>query len=158
MGLLPRFSCLLLCLALGGCAAVKSAGQWLGLLPLNPLREVQISAAADANGSSATQLDIVWVLDATAQAQLPKTGPQWFAGKAALLAGRSSELLVLHLEVPVGSTVQSLSLPAGHDQALAVLVYPNYIAPGGQAMGTVTGFRCVRIELAAAVVDYRSCP
>lgn len=158
MGRLPRATCLLLCLALGGCAAVKSAGQWLGLLPLNPLREVQISAAADANASSATQLDLVWVLDTAALAQLPKTGPQWFAGKAALLAGRSSDLLVLHLEVPVGSAVQNLTLPAGHDQALAVLVYPNYIAPGGQAMGTVTAFRCVRIELAAAAIDYSSCP
>ncbi|XHS77600.1 hypothetical protein ACFJGW_18030 [Burkholderiaceae bacterium UC74_6] len=147
-----------LCAGLAGCAATKSAGQWLGLLPMNPLREVQLSAAADANGQSATQLDLVWVLDSATLAQLPKSGPQWFSDKPVLLAGRSASLLVLHLEVPVGSAQQAIELPTRHGEAIAVLAYPNYLAAAGQPVATLTSFRCVRIELAAASVHYESCP
>lgn len=143
---------------LASCAAVKDAGQWLGLVPMNPLSEVQVAAAADANDSSATAVDLVWVFDTNALAQLPKTGPAWFAAKPALLAGRAGDLAVVHLEVPVGSAQQALPLPAQHRKAIAVLAYVNFLAPAGQPMATLTAYRCVRIELAAQSVSYQTCP
>lgn len=147
-----------LLLLLQACAAVTSAGQKLGLLPINPLATVHIAAAADANQSSVTQLDLVWVLSATALGQLPKSGPQWFAAKAALLAGRPADLLVLPLQVPVGSAQQDLGLPKGHDKAVAVLVYANHLAAAGQPVATITSFKCLLIEVQASTINYLSCP
>lgn len=149
-----------LCLAtllLSGCAAVSSAGKWLGLVPQNPLRSLQVVASADANSGSATSIDIVWVLTPTALAQLPKTGPQWFAGKAALLAGRSADLAVLHIEVPVGSAEQNLTLPSQHGKAVAVLAYVNFLTEAGQPVATLTPYTCARIELEASSVSYAQC-
>lgn len=147
----------LLMLVLCGCAAVSSVGKAVGLLPLNPLSTLQIAAAADANAGSATAIDVVWVFNPTALAQMPKTGPQWFAGKAALLAGRSADLAVLPLQVPVGSAQQTLELPNTHRKAIAVLAYVNFLAEAGQPVATLTAFKCVRIELAAVSVSYVDC-
>ena len=145
--------CVALLVMLGGCAAAK----WLGLVPKNPLKQLQVSAAADANANTATSIDVVWVFNTAALATLPKTGPLWFAGRAKLLAGRSSDLAVLHLDVPVGSAQQQLTLPAKHGDAIAVLAYANYIAEAGQAVATLTSYSCVRMELGAANVSYVDC-
>ncbi len=46
---------------------------------------ISIQADVDANQDNATAIDIVLVYDQTALSLLPKTGPEWFAKKAALL-------------------------------------------------------------------------
>jgi type VI secretion system protein len=142
---------------LSGCVTSRSAGPWLGPQHENRLKALQVVASADANAGLATAIDIVWVFSPNPLAQMPKTGPQWFAAKDPLLAGYSTDLAVMSLAVPAGGDVPSLALPEHHSKAVAVLAYVNFLQPAGQAVATLTPFVCVRIELAAASVSYSSC-
>ncbi len=146
----------LVCLTtlLGGCAL----GKWAGIVPLNPLKTLEVVAQVGANQDTATAIDIVWVFDSTALAALPKTGPLWFANKAALQANLATSLAVVSLEVAPASALQSVPLPAKHGKAIAVLAFANTLAVAGQAVGTLTPFKCALITLAPASVAYAACP
>lgn len=143
-----------LSLQLGAC----SIGQWIGIVPLNPLKTLEIVAQTGANQGSAAAIDIVWVFDSTAQAALPKTGPLWFANKAALQANLASSLAVVSLELAPASATQSVPLPSNHGKAIAVLAFANTLDAAGQAVGALTRFKCALITVAPASVIYAACP
>lgn len=151
----PRlFTLLALAVALSGCAMLDKL---LGIAPTTPLKQVQLVAELGANQDSATAIDLVFVYDDNARGLLPKTGPEWFANKAALLASLTLSLDVVSLQVPPASSVPEVPLPGRHRKALAVYSYVNFLSPAGQAMGQLTPFKCAQITLAATVVRYQAC-
>ncbi|MBA3774461.1 MAG: hypothetical protein H0X13_18820 [Ramlibacter sp.] len=141
-------------MALNGCAMV---GKLLGIEPTSPLRHVKVVAELDANSLTATAIDLVFVYDDTALAVLPKTGPEWFANKDALMAGLALSVDVVRLQIPRGKTVDEAPLPRRHRKAVAVYSYANYITPGGQPQGKLTPYKCAQITLGASAISYQSC-
>jgi type VI secretion system protein len=117
-------------LALAGCGALSK------LLPGHPkttsLKTLRVIAQPGANLDSATALDLVFVYDPASTALLPKTGPAWFAQKAALLNGLGRNADVVSLQLPPATVVDSVALPARGSKAIAVLGFANYLAPDGQ--------------------------
>lgn len=151
---LLRALALALPLGLSGCAAVKSL---LGITPKAAVERIDVIAQTGANTDSATTLDLVFVYDSTAQAQLPRTAPEWFAQKNALLAGWPLAMDVVPVRIPPATQASTLTLPARHASAVAVLSYALYLDPGGQAVGVLTPFTCVQITLQPSTVAYQPC-
>jgi type VI secretion system protein len=139
---------LVLAACAGGCAGSPS---W------TTGRQVQVEARPDANQGNATELDIVLVHEREALALLPKTGPEWFRSKAALLSALARDVTVVSLQVPPPAPAFDVKLPKRSEQAVAVLGFANYLSAEGQQVGDITSFRCARIVLKATSVDYLSC-
>lgn len=148
------FTLLALVTALSGCAMLDKL---LGITPASPLKQVQLVAELGANQDSATAIDLVFVYDDNARNLLPKTGPEWFANKAALLASLTLALDVVSLQVPPASSVPVVPLPGRHHKALAVYSYVNFLSPAGQPMGQLTPFKCAQVTLTATAVRYQAC-
>ncbi|WP_415908345.1 hypothetical protein [Oleiharenicola sp. Vm1] len=122
------------------------------------LRSVDVIAAADANQASATALDLVFVYSQEAGALLPKSGPEWFEKKSALLSGLAAQIDAVSLQVPPGTALPAVTLPAQQRRAVIVLAYLNYLAPEGQPVLTLTSFRHAVIRLHATSVDVAEQP
>ena len=120
----------------------------------NPLRAIQIVAEPNANQNSATAIDIVFVYDPAALTRLPKTGPEWFAKKAALAIGLGDAIDTVSLQVPPATVINDVALPKRARKAVTVYCYANYISASGQAMGNLTGYKQVRIRLQGETVGY----
>jgi type VI secretion system protein len=149
---MPR-ACLCLLLALlAGCSAIEHMFE-----PKAKLRHVQVVAREGLNDDNATALDLVFVYSDAAAALLPKTAPQWFAGKGALLAGLGPAVEVVELQMVPTLEVLNLPLPARHRHAVAVYGYANYLAPGGQAQGQLTAYECVLVSMEPRAVLYQKC-
>lgn len=116
--------------------------------------QIKVVAEINANQSSATQIDIVFVYDSTAAALLPKTGPEWFDKKAALLAGAADSIDVASLQVPP-ATIAEVSLPGRHGKAIGVYVFANYLSPAGQAVSNITPYKRVTIWLTPSSISYK---
>ncbi|QNM95341.1 hypothetical protein [Chitinimonas koreensis] len=141
---------------LAGCSSVSksvSSGvstmmSWVGLGPDRvELRSLRVIAEPDANQDSATRLDLVLVYDAKAEELLPKTAPEWFDQKRALLDGVGSRLGVVSLELPPGTVVDPVALPDGYRKALAARVYAGYQAKSGQHPIALTAIRNAVLRL-----------
>lgn len=140
---------------LSGCAAVEKL---LGIGPHTALRKLQVVAPLGANQNTATAMDVVFVYDSTAQATLPKTGPEWFAAKQALLAGLALSVDVVSLQIPPGSALQEVALPKNYYyKSVAVYSYVNYLSPAGQPLGNLTPFKCALVTLGPSAVAYQPC-
>jgi len=125
------------------------------------LQGIEILAAANANQNNATALDLVFVYDSSTQGLLPKTGPEWFDKKAALVAGLATGLDVVSLQVPPASTVNlpaSPPFPARYAKAIGVYAYANYVAPAGQPMMNLTPYSAVTITLAPDSITLAGTP
>ena len=155
-GLVPTLVLVLMLMLVPGLSGC-SAARWLGLLPLNPLTEVQVVAAADANQGSATAIDLVFVYDSTTQAALPRTGPAWFAAKAALQVGLGSGIDVVSVEIPPATTLAPVALPGRHGKAIAVLAFANAIPVAAQPVAALTAYACARILVDAQATRYQPC-
>jgi len=142
-----RIGGVLAALLLGGCSffsGPKTAS----------VAEIKVVAEINANQSSATQIDIVFVYDNTAAPLLPKTGPEWFDKKAALLAGAADSMDVVSLQVPP-ATIADVRLPGRHGKALGVFVFANYLTPAGQAVSNITPYKNVTIWLTPSGITYK---
>ena len=138
---------------LASCAQISELSGHRG----NALQQLQITATIDANQSSATAIDVVWMFSSAVLASLPATAPEWFAERAALQSALASDIMVQSLELPPGAVLSNPPLPPQHAKAVAVLVFANYIAPSGQARGRLGEHRCERITLRVSNVDYGPC-
>lgn len=148
-----RVLVLVLVALLAGCTTVK---KWVYGDPLPAeVKSVRVVAELGANGDSATALDLVFVYDASALPVLPKTGPEWFAGKRALQANLATAIDVVPLEVPPATVIAAAPLPRRHGKAIAVYAYPNYVAAAGQAVGNLTPFKRPTVRLMPDTVEFR---
>jgi type VI secretion system protein len=119
------------------------------------LEQVKVVAEINANQNSATELDMVFVYDTTLTAQLPKTGPEWFDTKAALMAGMATGVDVVSLQIPP-ATLADMKLPERHGKAIGVYVFTNYLSTAGQPMSNLTPYKKVIIWLTPSTVMYRT--
>lgn len=122
--------------------------------PPTTLTGITVVAEINANQNSATLLDIVFVYDSNANGLLPKTGPEWFEKKAALIAGLATSIEVVSLQVPP-ATVINLPLSKQNEKAIGVYGYANYLTVSGQAQGNLTPYKTMQIWLTPSTVQYK---
>jgi type VI secretion system protein len=137
---------LAVCFLLSGCAG-----------PVIATDRMQIVAEPDANQSTATNVDLVFIYDQAALGVLPRTGPRWFASKEALMRGLATDIEVVAVEVPTGMQV-NVRLPARSRSAIALYSYANYRHPAGQAVGSLTPYRAIVIRLQRDHINYIATP
>lgn len=134
---------LALCLALAGCSTPTPT----------VIAGIQVTADVNANQNTATALDIVFVYDTAAIAMLPKSGPEWFDKKAALISGLATGIDVVTLQIPP-ATMVNVPLPKNAAKAIGVYSYADYIGAAGQPMGNLTPYKKMMIRLTSDTVVY----
>lgn len=141
---------LLLMLVVAGCSLVAKVIP--GLSDTVALKSLKVVATPDANADSAVALDLVFIYDKDAEAQLPKTAPEWFADRAALQNGLGKAADVVSLQLPPATLVESVKLPDRHGKAVAVYAYARYLSGSGQGRCDLSGFKHPVLWLQAATV------
>jgi len=136
----------LLGLALVGCSSTSKPKP-------TQVAGIRVVAEINANSGTATALDLVFVYDSDAVAMLPKTAPEWFEKKAALVSGLARSIDVVTLQMPP-ATVVDVRLPSRADEAIGVYSYADYIAAAGQPMGNLTPYKRMTIWLTPTTVVY----
>lgn len=122
--------------------------------PKTALKGIQLIAESEANsGVLATAVDVVFVYDSATASLLPKSGPDWFARKAALMNSLATGIDVVSIEIPPAK-VYDVPLPARASKAIGVYSFANYLSAGGQAMGNLTPFKTMTIRLGPDAVVY----
>ena len=134
-----------------GCSTINKLNPWR--TPTTSLANVRVAAPPGANLDSATALDLVFVYDKNSVALLPKTGPEWFAQKQALLNGLGLSIDVVSLQVPPATVVDPVRLPKRAGDAVAVYGFADYLSADGQARLDITQFRHAVIWLAATQIQ-----
>lgn len=145
----------LLIMLLSGCGSFgnsikKTAGKYVPFYEYSgtELNAISIQAEVDSNNNLPVALDILFIFDAkTAQALSALTGPDWFAGKSAMMLRYQQQMALSELEIVPQSAEQNIALPASYYNAVAVLLFANYIDPKGQYLADITQFRELRITL-----------
>lgn len=114
---------------------------------------IKVLADVKANQNAATALDIVFVYDTDSAAMLPRSGPDWFDKKTALVSGLATAIDVVTLQIPPATTVD-VPLPERAAKAIGVYSYADYIPAAGQPMGNLTPFKNMTIRLTPDTVVY----
>lgn len=117
------------------------------------LRQVNVSADLDANQGTATALDLVFFYDRAGAAVAPKTAPEWFAQKSAIVSRLGPTVDVVSLQVPPGTVPFQAALPSRHRRAVAIQLYANFITPDGQPALNLTSFRRALVRLQSATIE-----
>lgn len=144
-----------LTLLLLSAAGLLSACSFLKMfVDSSPLKQIQIIAEINANQNTATAIDIVFVYDDNAVSLLPKTSPEWFEKKAALMLSLANNIEVVSLQMPP-ATLANVDLPAKHSKAVGVYSFINYLDVSGQAVGNLTPYKIMSIWLAPTSVLYK---
>ncbi len=151
----PHCLPLMVALLLQGCGAMSTMAGWVGLggPPKADLRDLRLVSDIGANRNSATRVDIVLVFEQSAIGSLPKTAPEWFAQKQALLDGMPTALQVLALELPPAHVLDPVPLPDRTGKALAVRAYADMQSSHGQHVLDLTFTKAAELRLRAN--DYR---
>jgi len=141
-------------LAASGCGTLSKAKRLVGIGPPGPaLRSLKVSADPGANLGNATRLDVVVAFSTKADAGLPKTGPEWFQKRDALLAEFPKDLVVVSLEVPTPSPEFEAELPSGtRSRAMTVHAFADYAAKQGWPALTLTPFKRPVLTLGATSI------
>lgn len=136
-----------LMLGVSGCSVKK----YLGLSHANNLKHISVSCSQDCNSHSPVEYDLVFVFDAGAASSLSSlSGPQWFRDKQALQLSLGPKITtVSHDIVPLTSATE-LSLPKKSRDAVAVLLFANYLAAPGQVAAALQGYKSVAISFEAS--------
>lgn len=121
--------------------------------PKTEVKSIQVISTVNANQNTATALDIVFVYDPASASLLPKTGPDWFDKKPALVSGLAKAIDVVALQVPPAMTVD-VPLPKGYAKAIGVYSYANYLEAAGQPMGNLTPYKQPVIRLTPDNIIY----
>lgn len=140
--LLPALAALLI---LGGCSTLSST--WTSLSDLitgggvakTTLKNLEVVAQADANQTSATRLDLVFVYKDELKAMLPKKSQEWFARKDEFAANLWQNMDIVSLEIPPAYVIEQVQLPKRYDTALQVTAYANYLDKKGLQPVDLTG-------------------
>lgn len=139
-----KLSVLIACALLAACSSSP---------PKTEVKSIHVMAETDANSNTATALDIVFAYDTTSAGQLPRTGPEWFDKKAALVSALATGIDVVTLQVPPAMSFE-VPLPQRHSKAIAVYSYANYLESAGQPMANLTPYKKMTIRLTPDNVVY----
>ena len=140
-------------LTLAGCGLAGPVKSVFGLgKPHAELRTLTVEADPRANLGNATQIDVVVVRDATALAELPKTGPDWFRQRDGLRRSLAQRIEVVSLQVPAASPAFRVDLPDRTRKAAAVQVFANYVAADGWPPISLTAYARASLRLQETVI------
>ena len=129
----------LICLLLTGCGALKSVQKKLSFIPgiddpsKIATRSIRVTASREANNNSATALDLLFVLDKSATARLPKTAKLWFEDREGNINSVLGDVIVVPVELAPGGSVD-VDMPRGYKKAEALMVFANYLPTRGQKL------------------------
>jgi type VI secretion system protein len=128
------FAALLPALLLSGCSALSAVGDFISGrgATKTDLEQITVLAQDDANGTSATALDVVFVYDEKIPALLPKDAAEWFARREELHANLWRYLDIASVEVPPAYLLKAVPLPKRHESAIKVIAYANYLNKKGR--------------------------
>ncbi len=114
---------------------------------MQPLKRVQIIAAADANRHSPAVLDLVFVYNEILRNKLANmSAADWFAEKSGLIKRNAGLIRVASERVAPGAQLSITNFPPDHDIAIAGFVFINYISPGAHRALLPSG-KSVRITM-----------
>ena len=129
--------------------AVQGCGLSLPWSDNNSLRAVTVVSRPDSNANLPTAVDVVFIYDDTLASLLRGyAASDWFDQREAFQAGYPTGIKLLRWEVVPGSVGSNQALPADSRDALAVLVFADYAAPGTHRID-ISDMQTVRLELAA---------
>ena len=138
---------LLLTGALTSCSAVKtlvSPGSWL---PQNSLKQLDIVAEADANSTSATRINVVFLLSEASPQRLPDSSREWFRNRRHYVGSLGSDALIVDLQLPPSKQESDVAFPRGARRAGTVVLFADYIHPDGQTPVQLGGYKTVTVTL-----------
>lgn len=118
------------------------------------LEQITIKAETDANRTSPTAIDVVFVYDESVFSLLPKTGPEWFKKKDELEANLSKFMDISPVEIPPTFVLKSVTLPKRYSTALKVVAYANYLNKKGQKPIELGSFIHPQLTLKAKTIVY----
>lgn len=131
-------------LALAALVGLAAPAEAICLRDRGP-RTIDVVAELGANSDMATAIDILFVASPAALDRLPKTGPEWFASRAALIAGLGPVISIVSLQIPPGS-LATVQRPRGICRPAAVLVFANMISARGTAVMTLADDGTLRVR------------
>ncbi len=120
----------------------------------NELENLSFTTLANANQSSATAIDVVFIADVDVIAQMPATGTTWFNQKDRLLNQHS--LGIVSIEIAPLTTLNHIKLPNDHAAASAIFIYFNMLTDQ-PFIRIPTQDKCVNITLGKQSVSYKTC-
>lgn len=124
------------------------------LIANNDLESLSFTTLANANQSSATAIDVVFIADADVIKQMPSTGAAWFNQKNKLLNQHS--LGIISIEIAPLTTLNHIKLPNDHASASAIFIYFNMLTEQ-PFIRIPTKDKCVNITLDKQSVNYKTC-
>jgi type VI secretion system protein len=122
------------------------------------LKSVSVMTMPDANQTTATALDVVFVYDVSVVTMLPKDAVAWFESRDALNANLWRYLDIVSVEIPPAYLLTPLKLPKRHGEALKVVSYANYLAAPGCAPVDLTELVHAELTLNAKTVTFAEAP
>ena len=147
----------LVCLVLGACSAIQ---QKLSFIPGIPdprdtsIREVVLEAAGDANNTSGTTVDFLFIFDAAIVSNLPTSSPEWFTNRELLISNHAKNMVVAYIGIAPGTT-ETLNLPDGYRDARDVIAYADYIPAQGQKWYRVLDVKEVKVTLSKSSIAFQ---
>jgi type VI secretion system protein len=151
------YGTLLLCsLLLGGCGIARSVGSWLADVgtPGNALTQISIVTKDNANDTSATAVDIVFVYNDTVYELLPKSATVWFSKRDELRSSLRQYIDITSVEIPPTFLLESVPLPDRHSGAVKVVAYANYLDKKGLKPIDLTSFVHPLLTLEAKTINF----
>lgn len=133
--------------ALSACSALPSSR-----MRRVALDRVQVGAASDANGHTATALDLVFVYDPSVLPLIPGEARDWFEHKAQFMGASGTAVDVVSLQLPPTTVIDRVTLPERHARAIAVYAFAGYLSPTGQGRMDLGGYHQVTLWLEGSAV------
>ena len=124
--------------------ACSTPGSWYAK---NSLRHIEIVAAADANQSSPTSIDIVFAMSEDSASELPNTSLEWYQGRSSFLGILGSNVSVVTLELPPAKTVDDIEFPENAWKARSIVLYADYLDKNSQLAFRLERHRRVAVYL-----------
>ncbi len=124
------------------------------LVANNALERLSFITQENANQGSTTAIDVVFIQDAKAIDNIPKTSWAWFHQKSSLL--RRHHVGVLSIEMAPRTVLKDIKLPNDHADAVAIIVYVNMLIEQPLIRIPVTE-KCMQITVAEQGVKYKTC-
>lgn len=158
--LFPILAMALLPVLLGGCSSIGNAFKTVGNFVTGAgevrtsLAQITVIAKADANATSATAVDLVFIYDAKVPDLLPKDAAKWFAQRDELHANLWKYLDIASVEVPPAYIVDAVTLPTRYSTAVKVVAYANYLNKKGRKVIDLTNFKHAQLTLEAKTVAF----
>ncbi len=124
-------------LLLNGCSAssvLQNVGGFLTDLgkPRTSLDRISIVSKSNANNTSATAIDVIFVYNAKVNTLLPKSAAEWFTQRDELHANLWQYIDIASVQIPPSYVLEEVPLPKRYSTAVKVVAYANYLNKKGR--------------------------